>query len=74
MIEIDEKEHAALIADQTKNLNQIEKLKCQLEACGMAAQGIFTELPRTAYGWSPEFERVRKLRRMYEAYNAERQP
>lgn len=74
MIEIDEKEHAALIQDQTKHLDQIEKLKCQLEACGLAAQGIFSELPRTAYGWSPEFERICKLRRLYEAHNADRQP
>ncbi|PYS90460.1 MAG: hypothetical protein DMF62_04675 [Acidobacteria bacterium] len=70
MIEVDDAEYEKMRQDLSNALGDVEKLKTQLEACGLAAQGVYSELPRTAYGWSSEFERVCKLRRLYEAWNA----
>lgn len=70
MIEVPEEEYEKMRQDLSDALADYARVIEQLACCGLAAQGILSVMPRTAYGWSREFEKVVKLRRLYEAWNA----
>lgn len=67
MIEVPQEEYEKMRQELSDALARVQHLEAQLDACSLAAQGVMYDLPKTAYPWSTQFDRVIKLRRGYDA-------